>query len=79
MKRRDRNRHLEDNGCQELREGAKHTMYVNPSRKKVSAVPRQNEINEILTRRICRDLEIPSLVERVRRRFRALGQVTKGE
>ena len=59
MKRRDLIRHLEENGCQELREGSKHTVYVNPRQKKVSAVPRHNEINEILARKICRDLEIP--------------------
>ncbi len=59
MKRRDLIRHPEENGCRELREGAKHTMYVNPGRKKVSSVPRHNEINEILARKICRDLEIP--------------------
>jgi hypothetical protein len=34
-------------------------MYVNPRQKKVSAVPRHTEINAILARKICRDLEIP--------------------
>lgn len=34
-------------------------MYVNPRHKKVSAVPRHTEINAILARKICRDLEIP--------------------
>ncbi len=34
-------------------------MHVNPRQKEVSAVPRHNEINEILARKICRDLEIP--------------------
>jgi len=50
---------MEENGCLQLREGSRHTMYVNPRRKKVSAVPRHTEINEILARKICRDLEIP--------------------
>jgi len=59
VKRRDLIRHLVENGCRELREGAKHSMFVNPGQKKVSAVPRHNEINEILARKICRDLEIP--------------------
>ena len=59
MKRRELIRHLEENGCLELREGGKHSVYVNPHRKKVSAVPRHNEINEILARKICRDLEMP--------------------
>ncbi len=60
MKRRDLVRHLEENDCQQLREGSRHTMYVNPLQKKVSAVPRHNEINEILARKICRDLGIPN-------------------
>lgn len=59
MKRRELIRPLEQNGCQQLREGSRHTMYVNPRQKKVSAVPRHGEINEILARKICRDLEIP--------------------
>jgi mRNA interferase HicA len=59
VKRRELIRHMEENGCLQLREGSRHTMYVNPRRKKVSAVPRHTEINEILARKICRDLEIP--------------------
>lgn len=61
MKRRVLIRYLVENGCRELREGARHTVYVNPRQKKVSAVPRHREINEILARKICRDLEIPEL------------------
>ena len=59
MKRRELIRHLENNGCVELREGSRHTIFVNPRQKKVSAVPRHTEINESLARKICRDLEIP--------------------
>jgi len=59
LKRRELIRHLETNGCQELREGGRHTVFVNPRQKKVSSVPRHKEINEILARKICRDLEIP--------------------
>ena len=59
MKRRELIRHLEENGCLQLREGGRHTVYVNPRQKKVSSVPRHKEINEILARKICRDLEIP--------------------
>lgn len=59
MKRRELIRHMEANGCRQLREGSRHTVFVNPRQKKVSAVPRHNEINEILARKICRDLEIP--------------------
>jgi mRNA interferase HicA len=59
MKRRDLIRHLEVHGCRLLREGGKHTVYVNPEMKKVSTLPRHREIDEDLVRKICRDLEIP--------------------
>ena len=59
MKQRELIRHLEENGCVQLREGSRHTMHLNPRHKKVSAVPRHSEINEILARKICRDLQIP--------------------
>ena len=60
MKRRDLVRHLERRGCEQLREGANHTVYVNRVVKKVSTVPRHREINEHLARKICRDLEVPA-------------------
>ena len=59
MKRRELIRHLEEKGCRGLREGSRHTIYVNPRQKKVSTVPRHAEINDILARKICRDLQIP--------------------
>jgi predicted RNA binding protein YcfA (HicA-like mRNA interferase family) len=59
MKRADLIRHLERNGCTFLREGGKHTVYVNRDKGKSSTVPRHREINEFLARKICRDLEVP--------------------
>ncbi len=59
MKRVDLLRHLEANGCQFLREGAKHTIYVNRAVQASSSVPRHREINDFLARKICRDLQIP--------------------
>jgi len=59
VKRRDLVRHLEDNGCQLLREGGSHSIYLNPKARKVSTVPRHREINGFLAEKICRDLEIP--------------------
>ena len=59
MKRRDFIRHLEANNCQLMREGGNHSVYVNRSARKVSTIPRHREINEYLTRKICRDLQIP--------------------
>jgi len=59
MKFRDLIRHMERHGCEKLREGRNHTVYVNRARQKSTAVPRHREINEFLARKICRDLEIP--------------------
>jgi len=59
MKRRELIRHLESHGCNLLREGANHSIYVNRPAQKASAVPRHREINEFLARKICRDLQIP--------------------
>lgn len=58
MKRRELIRHLEQHGCELLREGARHSMYVNRAARKASAVPRHNEINDHLARKICRDLDV---------------------
>ena len=59
MRRRDLIRHLEANGCHLLREGGRHSVWVNPAVNATSTVPRHNEINDFLARRICRDLQIP--------------------
>ena len=59
MKRRDLIRHIESQGCELLREGGRHSVFVNRPRGKASTVPRHNEINEFTARKICRDLEIP--------------------
>ena len=60
MKRRDFVRHLERHGCEFLREGGSHTVYVNRRTRKSSTVPRHREVFEFLARKICRDLEIPA-------------------
>ena len=58
MKRRDLIRHLEHHGCELLREGGNHSIYVNRKASRTSSVPRHNEINNDLARKICRDLEV---------------------
>ncbi|HUE73742.1 MAG TPA: type II toxin-antitoxin system HicA family toxin [Pirellulaceae bacterium] len=58
MKRIELVRHLLSQGCQLLREGGRHSVYLNPANNQVSAVPRHREINEFLCRKICRDLGI---------------------
>jgi len=59
MKRLDLIRRLESHGCRLLRDRGKHSVFVNPARNLVSAVPRHRELNEFLVRKICRDLDIP--------------------
>lgn len=59
MKRLDLLRHLEAHGCKFLREGGSHTVYFNPTARKASTIPRHREINEMLARKICKDLEVP--------------------
>jgi mRNA interferase HicA len=39
MKRADLIRHLENCGCEFLREGSRHTVYVNRRQKKASTIP----------------------------------------
>ena len=59
MKRLDLIRHLERNGCTLLREGGAHSVFVNVREKKASTVPRHREINDLLSRKICKDLSVP--------------------
>ena len=56
MKRRKLIEHLVSNGCVFVREGAKHTIFLNPQNGRTSTVPRHYEINEFLARKICKDL-----------------------
>ncbi len=58
MKRIDLIRHLELHGCEFLREGSNHTVYVNRLARKSTTVPRHREINDFLARKICRDLGV---------------------
>ena len=57
MKRRDLIKTLTEMGCLFLRHGGKHDWYVNPQTKQSQAVPRHNEVNELLARSIIRKLK----------------------
>ena len=59
MKRTDLLRHLRLNGCVFVCEGGSHSWWGNPAQGRRSSVPRHNEINDQLARKICRDLGIP--------------------
>ena len=52
MKRRDLIRHLEHHGCELLREGGNHSIYVNRKAGRTSSVPGHNGINNDLARKI---------------------------
>lgn len=58
MKRVDLLRYLAEHGCELLREGGRHSVYVNRKAGKSSTIPRHREINDFLARKICRDLEV---------------------
>ena len=59
MKRRDLLAHLQAHGCTLLREGGSHSWWSHSVSDRRSAVPRHNEINNHLARKICRDLGVP--------------------
>ena len=60
MKRKDLIKHLRKSGCVFIREGAKHSVFFNPSIKKLSTIPRHTDIDNFLAKKICRDLGIES-------------------
>jgi mRNA interferase HicA len=59
MKRHEFLRHLRANGCILKREGAKHSLYMNPANGVAETVPRHVEIDNRLARKICNRLGIP--------------------
>ncbi|KKW02185.1 MAG: hypothetical protein UY36_C0010G0003 [Parcubacteria group bacterium GW2011_GWA1_49_11] len=58
MKRRDLFRFLKRAGCIILREGAKHSVFLNPKNNKTGSVPRHNEINNFTAEGILKDLQL---------------------
>ena len=59
MKRRLLIRRIEKMGCELLREGGNHSIYVNRRQKKVTTIPRHSEIDDNLAKRIFKDLGLP--------------------
>lgn len=53
--------HLRRHGCVLKREGAAHSLWINPSTGAMEAVPRHTEISNNLARKICRGLGIPEI------------------
>lgn len=58
MKLRDLERLLRERGCVLFREGGAHTVWLNPSNRKIASVPRHREIKDGTVSGICRQLEI---------------------
>jgi mRNA interferase HicA len=61
MKRESLLRHLRKYGCILKREGAAHSLWINPATGEMQAVPRHGEIPDRLVHRICRGLSVPEL------------------
>jgi hypothetical protein len=59
MKRNDLLRHLRIFGCYLKREGGAHSIWFNPETGE--AIPRHQEISNLLARSICRGLSIPEI------------------
>jgi len=59
MKNQDLLKKLKTAGCELLRHGAKHDIYHNPMTGKSQPVPRHREINELLAKKIIKDLTTP--------------------
>ena len=58
MKRRALLQHLTGKDCELVREGGNHSWWRNRSSNKRSAVPRHQEVNDLLVKKICKDLGI---------------------
>ena len=58
MKRGDLIRHIESQGRVFGREGGRHTIYKNPKKSLSTGVPRHNEVDNDLARKICKELGI---------------------
>jgi len=49
-------KYLHEHGCLLIREGKRHSAFVNPKEERTSTVPRHSEINNFLAVKICKDL-----------------------
>jgi mRNA interferase HicA len=61
MKRTALIKHLRRNGCILIREGGNHSWWLNPNKNLRSAIPRHSEIKDLLARKICIDLGVPTI------------------
>lgn len=61
IKRRDLERHLRQHGCSLLREGARHSVWINVATEQRSVVPRHREIPRSTVKAICDQLGVPAV------------------
>jgi len=64
MKRGKLIRHLTQNACVVLREGKKHTIFVNTRNGQTAPVPRHPNVDSYLVLKICKELGIEPPSER---------------
>jgi predicted RNA binding protein YcfA (HicA-like mRNA interferase family) len=57
VKRRELERHLRAHGCRKIDEGGNHTRWAGANGAR-SVVPRHREIDFVLARKICAQLEV---------------------
>lgn len=58
MKRRALIGHLTKQGCSLIREGGNHSWWGHLASNRRTAVPRHSEVNDLLVKKICKDLGI---------------------
>jgi mRNA interferase HicA len=56
MKRKELEKKLRQAGCYLKREGASHSLWINPQSATVEAIPRHREIKESLAKKILKNL-----------------------
>ena len=56
MKRKVLEKKLRQAGCYLKREGASHSLWINPQTGVIEAIPRHTEIKEFLAKKILRNL-----------------------
>jgi len=61
MKRKELLKYLRGQGCDLLREGGRHSWWHNPALNKRSAIPRHSEVQDILAKKICKDLGVKAI------------------
>jgi len=64
MKRTALLKYLNEYECLLIREGKRHSVFINPKEERTSTVPRHNEIDNFLARKICKDLGILPIKKR---------------